>query len=141
MWVGIAEMRSHLAETLDKVPSEMTPMDRILAAVEAHLRHELELSDCTTASIRNSGQAPAQIRTRQAAEESKYGEIWQKLIKDAIAEGQIRGELDSYSAQMLVLGALNWAAEWWNPRRGSLETVVRNAQFFVRNEIGVSPSA
>ncbi len=33
----------------------------------------------------------------------------------------------------MVLGALNWASEWWNPRRGSLEVVVRTAQSLVRH--------
>jgi len=30
---------------------------------------------------------------------------------------------------------LNWAVEWWNPRRGSLEAVVANAQSFIRHGI------
>jgi TetR/AcrR family transcriptional regulator, cholesterol catabolism regulator len=38
----------------------------------------------------------------------------------------------------MVLGALNWAAEWWNPRRGSLDTVVRTAQSLVRHGLGAS---
>jgi hypothetical protein len=46
--------------------------------------------------------------------------------------GELRADLDLYMAQMLVLGALNWAVEWWDPRRGSLEAVVANAQSFVR---------
>ena len=138
MWVGIADMREHLADILAKVDADASSMDRILIAVEAHLRHELELSDYTTASIRNAGQVPADIRTRQVAEEAKYGEIWRKLVKDAIAEGAIRKELDPYIAQMLVLGALNWAAEWWNPKRGSLDTVVSNAQSFVLKGLGTA---
>jgi hypothetical protein len=40
------------------------------------------------------------------------------------------------AARMMVLGALNWAAEWWNPRRGSLDTVVRTAQSLVRHGLG-----
>ena len=43
------------------------------------------------------------------------------------------------AARMLVLGALNWAAEWWNPRRGSLEAVVRTAQSLVRHGLGPRP--
>jgi hypothetical protein len=42
------------------------------------------------------------------------------------------------AARMMVLGALNWAAEWWNPRRGSLDTVVRTAQSLVRHGLGAS---
>jgi TetR/AcrR family transcriptional regulator, cholesterol catabolism regulator len=43
------------------------------------------------------------------------------------------------AARMMVLGALNWAAEWWNPRRGSLDTVVRTAQSLVRHGLGQRP--
>jgi len=49
--------------------------------------------------------------------------------------GQLRDDLDLFIAQMLVLGALNWAVEWWDPRRGSLDTVVANAQSFVRHAL------
>ncbi|WP_064444726.1 TetR/AcrR family transcriptional regulator [Rhodococcus sp. YH3-3] len=136
MWVGIADMREHLRSTLDKVDSDKTPMDRIMIAVEAHLRHELEISDYTTASIRNAGQLPENMRERQKAEEAKYGEIWRKLFKDALDEGEIRPDIDIRVARMLVMGALNWAAEWWNPRRGSLDVVVQTAQSIVRAGIG-----
>jgi hypothetical protein len=45
------------------------------------------------------------------------------------------------AARMMVLGALNWAAEWWNPRRGSLDTVVRTAQSLIRYGLGTRPAA
>src|SRR5215211_4791657 len=128
MYSGIADMVTHLQQVLDDLPSETSPMDRIMAAVEAHLRHELELSDYTTASIRNSGQIPEQLRKRQLKEETRYGMIWRRLIDTAADEGQLRPDLDPRMAQLLVLGALNWTAEWWDPRRGSLEAIVENAQ-------------
>lgn len=107
-------------------------MDRIMIAVDAHLRHELEVSDYTTASIRNAGQIPEHIRDRQRSEEKKYGDIWRRLIKDAFDEGEVRADLDLFVARMLILGALNWAAEWWRPRRGSVDSVVATAQSMVR---------
>lgn len=134
---GLADMRRHLQEVLDALPPEADPLDRIDAAVEAHLRHELELSDYTTASIRNSGQIPERLRARQAAEGEGYGAIWRRLFDDAAASGHIREDLDPRLAQLLVLGALNWAAEWWDPRRASLEAIVANAQTIVRG--GLSP--
>jgi AcrR family transcriptional regulator len=132
MWAGIADMREHVAAALCELPSHTTPLDRLLAAAEAHLRHALEISDYTTASIRNAGQVPLSIRKRQILEEERYGEVWRKLINDLARDGRLRPELDLYIAQMLVLGALNWAVEWWDPRRGSLEAVVANAQSFIR---------
>ncbi|WP_405138669.1 TetR/AcrR family transcriptional regulator [Nocardia sp. NBC_01388] len=137
MWAGIADMNVHVGGVLAEVPAEVRPIDRILVAVEAHMRHELEISDYTTASIRNAGQVPEKIRVRQLEEEAKYGKMWRALFDDAVAAGELRSGLDPVIARMLVLGALNWAAEWWTPERGSLDTVVRTAQDIVRN--GLSP--
>jgi AcrR family transcriptional regulator len=133
MWAGIAEMREHLVGVLDAMPAKASALDRLLAAVEAHLRHALEISDYTTASIRNAGQVPDGIRRRQLLEEERYGEIWRKLINDLARSGVLRPELDLYIAKMLVLGALNWTVEWWDSRRGSVDAVVANAQTLVRH--------
>jgi AcrR family transcriptional regulator len=137
MWAGIADTRQHVADILDALPPESSSMDRMLAAVEAHLRHTLEISDYATASIRNAGQVPLKIRKRQIQEEERYGEIWRRLVNDLARSGELRDDLDLYVAQMLVLGALNWSTEWWDPRRGSLEALVANAQSFVRS--GLAP--
>jgi AcrR family transcriptional regulator len=140
MYAGIADMRRHLQSTLDDLAPETSPLERILVAVEAHLRHELELSDYTTASIRNSGQIPEPLRTRQRKEENAYGRIWRTLFDDAVADGEIRPDLDARHAQLLVIGALNWAAEWFDPRRSSVDTIVRNAQVLVRNGLSPAPA-
>ncbi|AFC53180.1 TetR/AcrR family transcriptional regulator [Mycobacterium paraintracellulare] len=137
MYAGINEMRLHLQNILDELPPGTPSMDKIMAAVDAHLRHELELSDYTTASIRNSGQVPEHLRTRQKKEESAYGRIWQRLFNDAIADGELRSDVDPRMARLLVMGALNWAAEWWNSSRGSVDAVVSTAQILVRT--GLAP--
>jgi AcrR family transcriptional regulator len=133
MWTGIALMREHVTKVLAALTPGADPLERIDAAVEAHLRYSLEISDYTTASIRNAGQVPENIAIRYAAEASVYGDTWRKLLQDADNAGLLRPDLEPRAARMLVLGALNWAAEWWNPRRGSLEVVVRTAQSLVRN--------
>lgn len=139
MWSGIADMREHVANALDELPDGTAPLQRLLTAVEAHLRHALQISDYTTASIRNAGQVPVEIRKRQILEEERYGEIWRRLINDLARDGQLRPEFDCYITQMLVLGALNWAVEWWHPRRGSLEAVVANAQLLIRHGLSAAP--
>jgi len=137
MYAGIAEMRKHLQSVLDALPPDTSPMDKILAAVEGHLRHQLELSDYASATIRNAGQIPDRLRARQLKEEAGYGRIWRRLFDDARADGQLRDDLDTRIAQLLVIGALNWSAEWFDPHRSSVDTIVSNAQVLVRN--GLSP--
>jgi len=138
MWSGIASMRQHVQAQLDALPAGATSMERIETAVESHLRYQLEISDYTTAAIRNAGQIPEQIRLRYTAEASRYGDIWRTLIQDAVDDGVLRRELDPRAARMLVLGALNWAAEWWNPRRGSLDQLIRTARTLVRAGLSTS---
>jgi AcrR family transcriptional regulator len=135
MFSGIDEMGKHLQNVLDALPPATPPMDRIMAAVEAHLRHELELSDYATASIRNSGQVPEELRKRQRDAEQRYGRIWRRMFDDAAADGELRADLDPRVAQLLVMGSLNWSAEWWDPRRGSVDAIVKNAQVLVLNAL------
>jgi AcrR family transcriptional regulator len=137
MYRGISDMRQRLQQTLDALPADTAPMDRIMAAIEAHLRNELELSDYCTASIRNSGQLPEQLGKRQRKEEAAYGRIWKRLFDDAAAAGEINPELADSLVRLLVLGALNWVAEWWDPHRGSVDDVVAKAQLLLRS--GLTP--
>src|ERR1700752_3321881 len=88
MYAGIADMRTNLQGVLDALPAETSPMDQILPAVGAHPRHELELSDYASASIRNAGQIPERLRTRQLKEEAAYGRIWWRLFEEGHADGQ-----------------------------------------------------
>lgn len=136
---GMANMRDHVSKALAALPADTDPMGRIGAAVEAHLRYELEVSDFATASIRNAGQLPDHIHIRYSAEASKYGDVWRQLVQDAADAGLLRSDLDLQVARMMILGALNCAAEWRNPHRGSLETVARTARSMVRHGLGSPP--
>ncbi len=115
MWAGIADMREHVGAALDALPDGTPPLDCLLTAVEAHLRHELEISDYTTAAVRNAGQVPLAIRKRQIREEERYGEMWRRILNELARERSLPSEFDPYVVQMLILGALNWAVEWWDP--------------------------
>lgn len=128
---GVATMTRHVTTVLECLPPGTPPMERIAAAVEAHLRLSLEISTYTTAAIRNTGQLPDHMRERQQAAEAEYAAVWRDLFRAAETAGVLRGGVDTRTARLLVLGALNWASEWWDPERGSLEGVVRTAQTIV----------
>jgi AcrR family transcriptional regulator len=131
MYVGATAMRTNLLEALSTLPGDTKPADRIAAAVEAHLRHELEISEYATAIIRNANQLPESVSRRALAEVGAYNDIWRGLLADLEAAGELRADVDPAVARMIVLGALNWAAEWWSPERGPLEETIRTAQSMV----------
>ncbi|MFD5268810.1 hypothetical protein [Streptomyces sp. NPDC058335] len=76
---------------------------------------------------------PPALRLRYDHESRKHGELWRKLFEDARYAGDLRADLHPTVARMLVMGALSLTAEWWNPRRESLETVIKTAQSLVRS--------
>lgn len=135
MWVGIARMREHLEHTLDQLPDDTSAMDRILAAVEAHLRYELSTSEYAKATIRNAGQLPEHVRSLQTEEQTKYGGIWRDLFNQAEAAGELQIGVNVEMTRLFVVGALNWAAEWWAPRKGQIDEVVKTGLEFVENAI------
>lgn len=133
MTVGIVRTREHTVAVLNELPDDVSPLERICAAVAAYLRQILKESDYATAAIRNAGQLPERIRHRQLLEQSELVDVWRELFRHAEQAGALRADLDPQVARMLVVGALNWATTWWNPKKGSLDTVIETAQSIVRN--------
>ncbi len=136
MWAGANRVRTHVREVLDGLPADLSPLDRVLEAVGAHLRYELSISDYTTASVRNAGQVPEHLRQRPRAEEAAYSKMWRELLASANQAGQLREGLDINVSRLLLLGAMNWAAEWWNPRQRSLDDLVKATQAIVLHGMG-----
>jgi TetR/AcrR family transcriptional regulator, cholesterol catabolism regulator len=135
--LGMARALTHVTETLAQLPADASKLDRICAAVGAHLEVVLRLSDYASAAIRYGPQLPADMR--QLAEQRAYGDVWRTLVDEARQTGELHPELDPTAARMLLLGGLNWATEWWNPERQSLQTVISTAQLLARQGLMAPP--
>ncbi len=121
---------------LGTLSDEFSPLDRILVAVETHLRNALQISDFTLAATRNIGQLPESLLAKPDAERQRYGALWRRLIQDAVDAGQCHAGLNPTVSLLLVLGALNYTTEWFDEERGSVDAVVHAAQLLIRNGIG-----
>lgn len=130
--VGLRRVLAHVGEVLAALPPDTSPMERITAAVGAHLEVALLDSKYTAAAIRHAATLPPPIREAQLVDQRRYGALWRMLIADAARAGQMNPALDPAAARMLVMGALNWTPEWWNPSRGSLTRTIATAQLMVR---------
>jgi AcrR family transcriptional regulator len=131
--IGVRMTMAHVIARLDALPDDIPAMDRICAAAGAHLEMVLQESEYSSAAMRNIGQIPAQLRVKQLREQREYGMLWHGLLSDAAAMGELDPNLDPSGARMLLLGALNWAPEWWDPKLGTMEQIVSTAQRLIRN--------
>ena len=46
----------------------------------------------------------------------QYQRLWDALLRQGIAAGEIRGDIDVTMAGYALLGMCNWAYRWYNPR-------------------------
>ena len=137
--VGTIRLREFVKAALDAAPAGSSALDRLDIAIDAHLRQLMSASAFAHAVIRNVNQLPEPIRSRQIVEERIYARIWRDLFREARESGELRSDLDPDLAQLLIIGILNWATEWWTPKRGSLDQVVATAQSIVRHGIAATP--
>jgi hypothetical protein len=135
MWVGAVSVTRHVHEAVEALPAGASGLDRVMAAVEAHLLYELQISDYATASIRNAQNLPEALWARTATERKSYSQFWRTLFNDGIERGEFRGDLHVGMSRMLMLGALNWVPEWWRTGEGSLDDLIAAAQDMVRRSI------
>jgi AcrR family transcriptional regulator len=137
---GAAAMLKHLTATLSDLPHDTSPTDRLAAAVAAHLRQQLGLSDYARALARNGNQLPEQLGRRALQTVAAYSDVWRGLVEDLGNAGLLQPGLDPSIGRMLTLGALNWSVEWWDPERGSLEELTAVAQSLVLHALLQEPS-
>ena len=141
MWAGIADTRQHVADVLERCHRTARRMDRMLAGRRG-------ASAAHTGNIRLRHGVDPQRRSGPAEDPQATDPGGRALRRDLAPAGQrhgplgeLRDDLDLYVAQMLVLGALNWSTEWWNPRRGSLEASSPTRRVLVRSGLGPACAA
>jgi AcrR family transcriptional regulator len=114
-------------------------LGKLRAAIGAHVEMVLETGNYSAANLRLYGQMPAEIRQRLQRIQRKVGRYWARLLQDAAAAGAIRSDLDLSATRMLILGALNWTAEWYRPGDLSPAQLAEHASALVLD--GLRPPA
>jgi AcrR family transcriptional regulator len=114
--------------------------ERIGAALEAHLHELLLQSDYTSANIRNFGQIPEELQQRNMGPREDYGAYWRNLLDAARAAGEIRADVDLSLVRMLLLGALNWSVEWYDPNGKPIADVAAELQRLLFDGVGTDES-
>jgi AcrR family transcriptional regulator len=123
MRVGGEHSRQIVVARLDSLPADTGPLERLEAAIVAHLMGVLEISDYASATIKLIGQVPDDIRERQLVDQRAYGGMWRTLLEAGVAAGVIRGDVNLSVIRMAILGALNWSVEWYHPDGSPPETI------------------
>jgi AcrR family transcriptional regulator len=112
--LGVTRTFEHVNARVAEVPED-DPLGRLRAAIEAHVEMVLETGNYSAANLRLYGQMPDDIRRRLQRIQRRVGHYWNELLVQARDAGAIRSDLNLSAVRMLILGALNWTAEWYQP--------------------------
>lgn len=102
-----------------ELPPESAPLERLCAALRAHLKFQLVESDYARAVARSTGQCPADMWKRINARFRLYGKFFDDLIQDAMEAGTLDRKVNRSALRMLIIGAANYTPEWYQ-RTGPL---------------------
>jgi AcrR family transcriptional regulator len=116
LWEVASEGAAAFHTALDAVPEEGPVIERIRAALRAHLRVVSEQIDVATVFVREWRYLEGGRRDAFVAERRRYEERFRALFREGREHGELRADLDDATAALLALSAANWAYTWLRPR-------------------------
>lgn len=100
---------------LDRVPDAAEPLERVRAALRAHLSVVAAQIDTATVFTREWRFLEEPELTAFRDDRRRYEERWRGLVRDAAERGALRADLDVEATVLLALSAANWAYTWIRP--------------------------
>lgn len=123
---GVLVTRSYVETALAKLPPDASARVKIRSAVEAHLRAFLEHSAYTSAAVKIFPRLPPALREANRQPRRDYEDVWQALMDEVVEEGVTLGGARPEIAKFFILGAMNWAAEWYRPGRLRIDEIAED---------------
>ncbi len=119
--LGLRSLLEGVSETVSEPHVFANELDKIAAAIETHMAYLFQASEFTSANIRIYGQLPRDVRTRHWPVRHEYAVLWDGILEGAQKGGCIRSDIKIVPLRQVMLGALNWTVEWFDPAKGDQE--------------------
>ncbi|MCW2977309.1 MAG: transcriptional regulator, TetR family [Actinomycetia bacterium] len=115
LWDVAREGAEAFHAALDAIPEDGPVLERIRAALRAHMRVVAEQLDIATVFVREWRYLEGERREQFVAERRRYEERVRALFREGRERGELRADLDDGTAALLTLSAANWAYTWLRP--------------------------
>jgi len=135
---GIDGATAAVKEAIEKAGPDNSPVDRLEAAMRAHLKYVVR--EGFASRLNSIRRLPARFRDHHMKQERAYAAIFGSLLNEAEAKGYIRPGFNLTAIRMLSMGALTWVAEWFDPKGPlSLDDLVDQFMHVMREGLIVEP--
>src|SRR5580765_5597815 len=127
--------------SLDAIPDDAPPLEKIRLALRGHLRVVAEQLDVATVFVQEWRYLEGARRDEFVAERRRYEERIRDLLREGRDLGDLRADLDEGAAVLLLLSAANWAYTWLQPGRDTDELADRFLALMIDGMRGYSTPA
>lgn len=114
-FTALERLQSVIADALEAMPREATPLDRVKEAIRSMVLLYTSQDPYFVAYERIVGQVPptlaAELRERRLA----IRRLWIDLLERAQAVGQLSASIDLKLLRFVILGATHWVTQWYDP--------------------------
>jgi len=110
---GVGDARGEVMQAIAEAGPQSSPLDRLRAALGAHLKYTLR--EHFSSRLKSIRRLPKRLRDRHMQQEREYAAIFAGLLEEAHKKGLLQPGFDLSVVRMLVLEALTWVAEWYDP--------------------------
>ena len=95
--------------------ARLAPADKVRAAIHFHLEWFAAEPHVTGVFLREGRHLPARLRGRLRAQVKDFERRWVALVREGIAAGAFRPDLDPKVTVYAILGLINSVHRWYRP--------------------------
>ena len=113
------------------IDGEDTPLKKMQAALRAHLSLLVEGDDSIYVNLYEFRSVTGPAREKILRSRDAYEALWEGMLHAAVGAGVIRTGVDVSMVRFLLLGAVNWSAQWYEDSQGYTPEEVADAFFSI----------
>jgi hypothetical protein len=72
---------------------------------------------------------PNHFRERHRKIRHVYGRLWDRILREAQKDDAVRSDIKIVPLRQVMLGALNWTVEWFDPNKAGKQGYLSLADF------------
>jgi AcrR family transcriptional regulator len=126
---GLSDLLSGVSAAVEQYHEPYDHHARIATAIWTHLYFLFKASEFTSANIRSYGMLPNHFRERHRKIRHVYGRLWDRILREAQKDDAVRSDIKIVPLRQVMLGALNWTVEWFDPNKAGKQGYLSLADF------------
>ncbi len=118
---------------------DFSPDERLRRMLHAHITVVAEELDMLAVTFREETELPDKHQRLIKRRKRRYDRLFEDVLEEGKRAGVFRADLPSRLAVFGMLGACNWMYKWYDPAKGSAESI--GAVFALLFESGIATGA